>query len=237
MLLHWDSVLSITVQTFTMFIGSVLAPPQHLQLAFNDLHVPPWWPFFGESNSVCPYILLQTTTPGQKTSDQHSSSSEEVFSLISLITENPTSLPGIVACAINLFHFSKTSAFWCLGLWPHINPLQDKTTLNYQGNKCNLPDLPSSYWTPSTKNPWWMNSGLMFSVLPQQEKTEQPLRQLLFKRTITVESHMACQSYYRPSVLLSFLSKVITNLYSTTGTLYKFSSKRLLGGGEVEIFR
>ena len=156
---------------------------------------------------------------------------------LSLITENPTSLPGIVACAINLFHFSKTSAFWCLGLWPHINPLQDKTTLNYQGNKCNLTDLPSSYWTPSTKNPWWMNSGLMFSVLPQQEKTEQPLRQLLFKRTITVESHMACQSYYRPSVLLSFLSKVITNLYSTTGTLYKFSSKRLLGGGEVEIFR
>ena len=138
---------------------------------------------------------------------------------LSLITENPTSLPGIVACAIKLFHFSKTSAFWCLGLWPHINPLQDKTTLNYQGNKCNLPDLPSSYWTPSTKNPWWMNSGLMFSVLPQQEKTEQPLRQLLFKRTITVESHMACQSCYRPSALPFIPLKDHHNLYYTTGTL------------------
>ena len=106
-----------------------------------------------------------------------------------------------------------------LGLWPHINPLQDKTTLNYQGNKCNLPDLPSSYWTPSTKNPWWMNSGLMFSVLPQQEKTEQPLRQLLFKRTITVESHMACQSCYRPSALPFIPLKDHHNLYYTTGTL------------------
>lgn len=30
---------------------------------------------------------------------------------LSLITENPTSLPGIVSRAINLFHFSKTSDF------------------------------------------------------------------------------------------------------------------------------
>ena len=218
-----------------MSIGSLLAPPQHLQLAFNDLHVPPWWPFFGESNLVCPYILLQTTTPGQKTSDQHSSSSEEVFSLISLITENPTSLPGIVACAINLFHFSKTSAFWCLGLWPHINPLQDKTTLNYQGNKCNLPDLPSSYWTPSTPDGWIQGSCSLFSL--SKRKLNNLYDSCFSKGQSRLNHTWLVNPVTDPQPYLSFLSKTITTFTTLLVHLNKFSSKRLLGGGEVEIFR
>ena len=59
----------------------------------------------------------------------------------------------------------------------------------------------------------------MFSVFPQLEKAEQPLRQFLFKRTIAVESHMACQSYYRPSALPFILLKDHHKPLLTPGTL------------------
>ena len=154
---------------------------------------------------------------------------------LSLITENPTSLPGIVACAINLFHFSKTSAFWCLGLWPHINPLQDKTTLNYQGNKCNLPDLPSSYWTPSTPDGWIQGSCSLFSL--SKRKLNNLYDSCFSKGQSRLNHTWLVNPVTDPQPYLSFLSKTITTFTTLLVHLNKFSSKRLLGGGEVEIFR
>ena len=65
---------------------------------------------------------------------------------------------------LNLFNLSETSAsFQCLDLQgPHLRPFQDKSTVSSQDNKCSLPVLSFSYWTPSSKNPWWMDSQLKF---------------------------------------------------------------------------
>ena len=91
---------------------------------------------------------------------------------LSLIRENPTSVSSIshihliffFLLLLNLFNLSETSAsFQCLDLQgPHLRPFQDKSTVSYQDNKCSLPVLSFSYWTPSSKNPWWMDSQLKF---------------------------------------------------------------------------
>ena len=61
-----------------------------------------------ESNCAHPHILLQTPTPGQKTSGQHSSISRNLAQLfLSLITESPTSISGFVSLPLYLFNLSE----------------------------------------------------------------------------------------------------------------------------------
>lgn len=158
------------------------------------------------------------------------------------LSSQKTQLLSLTLSHLHLIYSTslKLLIFRCLGLlWPHLNPFQGKTTLNYQGNKWNLPDLHSSYWTPSNKNPWWMDPWLMFSALPQLEKTEQPLLHFLYKMTITGESHMAGQSCYRPSPLpLIPLKDHHKPLLHNWYTITNLPHQRLLAGEwEVEIFR
>ena len=112
----------------------------------STLYIPPLYPR--------PQILV-SAAPSQETWAQ-------LF--LSLITESPTSFSGFLSLPLYLFNLSETSAsFWGWGLqWPHPIPFQDKTSMKYQGNKCSLPVLSSSNWTPSSKKP--MMDGFITQV-------------------------------------------------------------------------
>ena len=56
-----------------------------------------------------------------------------------------------------------SASFWGWGLqWPHPIYFQDKTTMNYQDNKCICQFSPPPIEHPQAKNPWWMDSQLKF---------------------------------------------------------------------------
>ena len=215
--LHYCA-LCYCVHRLSFSSSPALPPPQ----AFYDLSVPSWWPIWHASNYVPPRHpsrpqllvtrFLVSTGPSLKSWTQ-------LF--LSLIRESPTSVSNIVSLPLNLFNLSETSAsFQCLDFqWPHLRPFQDKTTINYQNNKCSLPVLSFSYWTPSSKtHDGWIHSSSSWLLLDWENCT-----------TITTVplqkgSHgWATQFFLRlntdPQPCLSILSKIITSLHYPPGAL------------------
>ena len=218
----WNSVFFIIVPSATVFIGSVFPPLQLPPLAFYDLSVPSWWPVWHASNYVPPRPpsrpqllvrrFLVSTGPSLKSWTQ-------LF--LYLMRESPTSVSSIVSLPLNLFNLSETSAsFQCLDFqWPHLRPFQDKTTINYQDNKCSLPVLSFSYWTPSSKtHDGWIHSSSSWLLLDWENCTTIPTVPL------QIGSHgWPTQFFLRPNMdpqpCLSILSKIITNLHYPPGAL------------------
>lgn len=86
-------------------------PPLALEdpsVPFEDLHDM-------QSNTIWHHVFLQTPTPSQKTSGQHSSISEKLsLSLLSPTAESPNSLSIIVPLPLTLSDLSETSvSFGC----------------------------------------------------------------------------------------------------------------------------
>ena len=149
------------------------------------------------SNTVWHHIFLQTPTPSQKTSGQHSSISEKLGLLfLSLITESPNSLSSVVSLPLNLSDLSETSVSFgyqvsCdhTSISSKTKPLRIIRSINAGGqfshpsvehlNEKSLMDAHSS------------SSLLLLIWIKFRTVTTVPLQ-----RTIMVESHHFSSTYY-----------------------------------------
>ena len=133
-----------------------------------------------------------------------------------------TFLSTIVPLPLNLFNLSETSAsFQCLDFpRPHLRSFQDKITINYQDNKCSLPVLSFSYWTPSSKtHDGWIHSSSSWLLLDWENCmtiTTVPLQ----KGSHSWPTQFFLRPNMDPQPCLSIFWKIITNLHYPPGAIY-----------------
>ena len=169
-----------------------------------------------QSNTVWHHIFLQTPTPSQKTSGQHSSISEKLGLLfLSLITESPNSLSSIVSLPLNLSDLSETSvSFGCQVSCDHTSissktkPLRIIRSIN-AGGQFSHPSV--EHLNEKSLMDGFTAQVLCFYWIKVHTVTTVPLQ-----RTIMVESHHFLSTYYCHCLCLAFLSKTNTNVYYTT---------------------